>query len=140
MVNELSALIKKLEKERDDHVRAIEEIEATFESLGINTSSAKPKAKRGRPAGSTKKKATKKASAKKKRGGKRKSFAKTGDQSVIDFVKSHPKATTKDINVHWSKEGRGGRADNALTKLVQNGVLKRAPIKNGRGAMYTVVK
>ncbi len=138
-VNELSALIAKMKKERASYEAKIAEIDAAFASLGIDPDTSAPKKRGpGRPrkaAGKqkvAKKKVTKKRAGRKKRG----TFKKTGEQSVYDFVKANPDATSASVNKHWSGEGRGGRADNTLTKLVKEGKIKRKDIKGQRGGTY----
>ncbi len=140
---ELLKLVKKLQDERDSHVKAIEAIDLTFKQLGIDAvpvaSSAKPR--RGRPAGTGKK--TKVAKAPKKKAGKktskrtRKTFAVSGDESVLAFVKANAGCTTAQVNEQWTKEGRNGKADNALGKLVKDGKITRKNIRGQRGSAYT---
>lgn len=137
---ELLQLVKKLQAERDSHVKAIEAIDTTFQQLGINVapvaSTAKPR--RGRPAGTGKEKAKiAKASAKKTGKRTRKTFAVSGDESVLGFVKANAGCTTVQVNEHWTKEGRSGKADNALGKLVKEGKITRKNIKGQRGSTYT---
>ena len=129
---ELQKLLGQLQAERSGHEKAIADIDETFQQFGITP---QPRKRRGRPPGRPKgstKKATKKSGRRKRR-----KFSQTGDESVISFVKSKGSATTKEINGHWSKEGRGGKADNSLTNLVKAGELKRKNIKGARGSVYT---
>ena len=37
-----------------------------------------------------------------------------------------------------SNEGRGGKADNSLTRLVKDGRIKRVQVKGERGGRYRV--
>ena len=69
--------------------------------------------------------------------GKRRWFAQTAEQSIVGFIgKGNP--TTKEINGHWTAEGRSGKADNALSLLVKAGKLKRHQIKGKvRGSTYS---
>ena len=39
---------------------------------------------------------------------------------------------------HWASEGRGGTADNALSKLVRDRKIKRIPLVGERGSHYAV--
>jgi len=75
----------------------------------------------------------------KKRRKRRGSFTMSGDESILAFVKSAGSPTTKEVNQHWKGEGRGGSADNALTKLVKTKKLKRINIKGERGSKYSVL-
>jgi len=122
--NELMELIDKLKAERAEYVAKIEDIDATFTRLGTAIPGSAPATSSRGP----------------KPGTKRKSFDKTGDQSVLEFIKDNPNAASAEINEHWQEEGRGGRADNTLTKLVKAGKLKRTPIPGqARGGTYTAV-
>jgi hypothetical protein len=140
---ELLKLVKKLQAERDSHVKAIEAIDLTFKQLGIDAapvaSAAKPR--RGRPVGTGKKtkvaKAPKKKTTKKTSKRTRKTFAVSGDESALAFVKANAGCTTAQVNEHWTKEGRSGKADNALGKLVKEGKITRKNIKGQRGSTYT---
>ncbi|MBL4701466.1 MAG: hypothetical protein JKX85_09430 [Phycisphaeraceae bacterium] len=163
---ELLKLVKTLKNERADHVKAIEAIDRTFQELGIGSdasapalaSSGAPK-RRGRPVGSKSQKAAKVKIAKapkaakaaktakapkaaktsKKTAGKRSrgSFGVSGDASVLGFVKGNAKCTTAQVNAHWTKEGRAGKADNALGKLVREGKITRKNVKGQRGSTYS---
>ena len=75
----------------------------------------------------------------KKRRKRRGSFTMSGDESILAFIKSAGTPTTKEVNQHWKGEGRGGSADNALTKLVKTKKLKRINIKGERGSKYSVL-
>jgi hypothetical protein len=55
---------------------------------------------------------------------------------VFNFVKAQGKPNAAEVNQHWQKEGRGGKADNTLTKLVKDGRLKRVQVKGERGGRY----
>lgn len=152
-VSQLKQLISDLATQRREHVAAIAEIDQTFEQLGIaDASSIAPRrgrkpgskgAKRGPKPGSKRgpKPGAKAAATGKKRGPKpgsrrRGKFSVSGEQSVLDFVKSHGKPNAKEVNAHWSKEGRAGKADNALTKLVKLGSIKRVDVEGERGGRY----
>ena len=128
---DLATLINQLQAERQQHVDAITQIDATFAQFGITPT---PRKRRGRPPGRTA--AAAPAPAKKRR--KRGRFKISGDESVVSFVAKKGVATTAEINVHWAKEGRAGRADNALVKLIKDKKLKRENIKGERGSKYTV--
>ena len=132
--SELTKLIDQMLAERQKHVDAIERIDREFAAAGIGA--AAPAAKRGPKAG----KATTKKATTRKRGGRRKRgvFAQTGEESVLAFVRSHGNPTAGEVNKHWTGEGRGGKADNALGKLVKEGKLKRLKNKGERGSRYAV--
>ncbi|MEX0745709.1 MAG: hypothetical protein WD118_08905 [Phycisphaeraceae bacterium] len=139
--NELSKLISHLRQERQSHVNAIADIDETFSRFGIEADGTAGPARRGRPKKSktkaaTKKAATSKAGTKKPGRRKRRSFKKTAEESVVGFIKQHGKPNAAEINSHWRTEGRGGKADNTLTKLVKEGKLKRVQVKDERGGRY----
>lgn len=115
-----------LKQKRKEHEDAIEEIDSVASKWGVDLKTDK-RPGRKRPGATA--------------GRKRKSFDKTGKQSIIDFVvarkKNHP--TISDINQHWHSEGRAGRADTIVTKLVQDGQLERLESEEGtRGSRYAV--
>jgi hypothetical protein len=136
--SELIELVQKLQDERAGHVQAIDVIDLTFKQLGIEVQTSVPTAKprRGRPAGTGKKAKATKANPKKTSKRTRKTFAVSGDESVLAFVKASPDCTTAQVNEHWTKEGRSGKADNALGKLVKEGKITRKNIKGQRGSTY----
>jgi len=68
----------------------------------------------------------------------RRTFAVSGDELVLAFVKAKKSPTTKQINSHWKSRGRAYTADNTLTKLVKEKKLKRTPVVGGRGSQYSV--
>jgi hypothetical protein len=67
---------------------------------------------------------------------KRRSFATTGEESILAFVKRKKNPTGREIESHWKSEGRGGPAANTLSKLVKEKRLKRQPVEEGRGSRY----
>lgn len=132
--SELTKLIDQMLAERQTHVDAIERIDREFAAAGIGAPA--PAGRPGRKPG----KATTKKAKTGKRGGRRKRgvFAQTGEESVLGFVRAHGKPTAGEVNQHWVGEGRGGKADNALGKLVKEGKLKRVKTKGERGSRYAV--
>jgi hypothetical protein len=73
------------------------------------------------------------------RGGKRtrQRFETSGEDSIINFIRSNRNPTTQDVKKHWASEGRGGTADNALSKLVKERKIKRIPLVGERGSRYS---
>ena len=153
---ELLKHIKTLQNERASHIKAIEVINQIFQQLGISADVSAPVSvvapaaaeapkRRGRPAGSKSKKTIKAAKAPKaaktpkKTAGKRSrgSFGISGEESVLAFVKGNAKCTTAQVNAHWTQEGRAGKADNALGKLVREGKVTRKEVKGQRGSTYS---
>lgn len=154
--SELTDLIKRLSVIRREHQRSLEEIESTFRQLGIEhllngggkrggkgkgkaAAGAAAAGKAAKAAGGKKRgrKPGPKPGAKKARG-KRGSFAITGDELILRFVKKHGGPSTEDIRKHWETSGRGGKADNNLSQLVKRGLLVRNKIEGSKGSAYTL--
>jgi hypothetical protein len=134
---ELAKLIGGLKAERQELVNKLASIDKVFASFGIPVVSkvtatvsvaASPTTitgkRRGRPPGSK--------NSKRKRG----MFSKTGEETVLEYVTSKGPVTAAEVNKHWQGEGRGGKADNTLSKLVKDGKLKRVKNKGERGSSY----
>ena len=144
---DLPALIQKLLEERQTHADAIAQIDEVLASVGsaLGATAAPPKRGPGRPRGSSVNAAPSAAMAapmpaKRGRRGRRSrgSYATTGDDSVLAFIKENKSPTTKDIKEHWASEGRGGTADNVLSKLFREKKIKRLPLPGERGSRYAV--
>lgn len=127
-VDELGNLIGKLQKQRHEHEQAIAAIDRMFARFGIQVAARRGS---GRPAGTA-------AAANGRRRRRRGTFAVTGEQSILDFVKRKGKPSTQEINAHWKREGRGGKADNTITRLVKQNRLKRIKCKDVRGSRYAL--
>jgi hypothetical protein len=67
----------------------------------------------------------------------RRKFAVSGEQSIVDFVKSKSNPVGREIEKHWKNEGRAGVAANLISKLVKAKKLKRVPLKGERGSQYS---
>ncbi len=140
----LSKMLDKLMAERKQHVQVIakhqgelDKIDQLFSGYGITFGDAAPAATRGKPGRKPGPKTASKAGKSKGRRG-RGSYAKTAEQTVLDFVKKAGNPSTKDINDHWAAQGRGGKADNTLTRLTSEGQLKRVKSADVRGSRYTL--
>ena len=140
-LNELQALVVKLQADREAHVNAIAEIDATFKGLGM---AAPKKKRRGRKPGRPKKKMVarkgKKRVAKKKVGErtKRRKFKTTANELVISTIrKAGAKgATGAQISKAWKVAKRPGDAYNTLGILVKEKKIKRQKMKGGKGSVY----
>ena len=158
-VDQLAAIVDELRSEREVLAQRLAEIDETFSELGIDAGAApaaaparkkkpgRPRKKPGRPRGSTAgrtgKKTTKKTGKKTtkkttKKTGRRKrgTFSRTGEESVLAFVKELGQATAGDVNKKWTAEGRGGSADNTLGRLVKENKLVREDVPGQRGGVY----
>jgi hypothetical protein len=136
--NQLSAVIAKLQSERQVHVDAIGEIDSVFERFGITPSVKK---RRGRPPGKKQVAKRRRAKAAKPARGKRKrrKFEVSGLQSVLGFVKAARVngRTTGEIIQHWKSEGRSGDGYTTIGELVKAGSLKKEEMKGVKGSRYT---
>jgi hypothetical protein len=141
---DLPTRIQKLLEERQHHESEIAHIDEVLESVySALSATAMPKRGPGRPAGTTTVAAMPAPAptvAKPSRGRRRSrgSYATTGDDSVLAFIKANKSPTTKDIKAHWASEGRGGTADNVLSKLYREKTIKRLPLHGERGSRYMV--
>ena len=134
-INDLQALIRKLQDQRQAHLDAIADIDAAFGSLGI-----KPLKRRGRRRGAMKAAAGKKVG--KKRAAKKapRKFKMTARELVMGVIrkagaKGAPGAV---IGKAWRAAGRPGDAYNTLGDLVKAKKIKRQAIKGKRGSLYVV--
>ncbi len=139
---DLPTRIQKLLEERQTHEAAITHIDKVLESVYSALGAAAAPARRapGRPAAMAAAPAAP-AAAKRGRGRRRSrgSYTTTGDDSVLDFIRANRNPTTKEIKAHWASEGRGGTADNVLSKLFREKKIKRLPLPGERGSRYAVL-
>jgi hypothetical protein len=158
-VLEIGHQINELVKQRQFHADMLSTIDATLEKVrgllggrgGMVGNGMMPR-RRGRPPGSGKKQMAAAMSAgagagagaagpgrgRGRRRRRRGSFAMSGDESVLSFVQKKGDATTSEIQKHWQSEGRGGKADNSISRLFKDKKLKRTPLENQRGSSYAV--
>lgn len=127
---DLEKMIRQLRADRQAHVDAIAQIDATFARFGI-TADDRAGSRRGRKPGRPK--AAKAVKKRRKRG----SFSKTADQFLLDLLKGGKKLTTKEINQRWKQAKRGGTADTPLGRLVKSKKVKRENIEGKRGSSYS---
>jgi hypothetical protein len=150
---EINKRIQMLIDQRQQHADALANINQTLsavaaalESVSGNGQAAveaeaaaatPPKKRRGRPPGV--RNATP-APAPSKSRRSRGSYATTGEESVLAFIKSNKKPTTSEIKAHWASESRLGTADNVLSKLFRERKVKRTPLGKGiRGSRYSLI-
>jgi hypothetical protein len=136
----LKSHIERLLSERKTHTDALARIDATLGQISTLLNVPAPK-RRGRPPGrpsaASVAVAAPAAPAGKPGRRKRRRFAVSGNESILAFVRDHRNPTTKEIKGHWDSENRGGKVDNALSKLVKDGALIRTPIPGERGSRYS---
>lgn len=131
--DELGAIIDQLQRERDDHRKAIEAIDALFGRYGIRPAERK---RRGRSASTAAAKPARKPG---RRRGRRR-FGVSGTQSVLNFIRQAGKsgAASNQISRHWKAEGRSGEPYITLGQLVKAKKLKKQSIPGERGSRYTL--
>lgn len=150
-ISELASVVEKLREERQTLATRLEEIDDTFQQLGIAIepdaagSSFPATSRRNKKAGKKKgpgrpRKSTTTATRKKTKGRRRGSFPRTGEESVVAFVNELGQATAGEVNKKWRGEGRGGSADNTLGRLVKRGDLVREDVPGQRGGIYKPAK
>jgi hypothetical protein len=137
----LSSRVDQLLEQRQQHLEAAEKLSATISEIERLLGGAGGARRRGRPPGRPKldgpgADAPPPATRGRKR--TRRRFEVSGEQSIIDFIKSNRNPTTQDIKKHWASEGRGGTADNALSKLYREKKIKRFPLEGRRGSRFAV--
>jgi len=128
----LTSRIQQLSSDRQKHLDAVAAIDQTLMQIGKLLGTTVPAtAAPSAPA--------KKAAPAVQKESKRRIFATTGAESVVEFVKKTGGATTKEIQKNWNSQGRGGTADNSLSQLFKAKKLKRTPLKDQPGSRYTLV-
>jgi hypothetical protein len=124
--------IQQLLEERQLHAAAVETIDKLLGEIGAVLGSGVKRGP-GRP------KATASTLGAKKKKRHRRTFAVSGEQSILDFIKTNKNPTSQDIEKHWKSEGRSYVAANLLSKLVKEKRLKRTPLGKGiRGSRYSL--
>jgi hypothetical protein len=127
--NDVIGAIRQLEADRQRHMQAIHDIDAILARVSRavaphvaqaalaapppDTASTPPITHRGK-------------------------FKQTGEQSILQFVKTHGNPTTSEINEHWRAEGRRGVANVVLLKLLKQGLISRRHDPGTRGSRYTM--
>jgi len=67
-------------------------------------------------------------------------FARTGEEAILDLVRERTTATTAEINRHWRAEGRRGLGNNAIGRLLKDGLLLREAVAGQRGSRYRLAE
>jgi hypothetical protein len=139
---DLASRVQSLMELRQQHAAQISKIDETLAQINALLGSNGTARRRGRPPKNPMAAAAPAidpAAGEPRRRRKRRTFAVSGDESILEFVRSQKNPTTQEIKAHWNSEGRGGTADNALSKLVKDKKLKRTPLGEGiRGSRYAL--
>ena len=134
-VRSLLRTLKQIERERKSRTADLEESAkvvlkhlADLGHVGINTKTAETKSKRTATIGKNRR----------RRKRVRRKFAVSGEQMILNFVKSKSNPIGRDVESHWKNDGRAGAAANLISKLVKAKMLKRTPLKDERGSRYSL--
>ena len=139
--------VQQLLEEKQKHMEVIGRIDEMLSRIGSllggNNGSTPARRRPGRPpasasAVSSAAAATAPGPRTGRRRRKRGRFAMSGEESILQFVRQNRNPATADITAHWRGEGRGGKADNALSRLVKARQLKRQQIPGERGSRYLI--
>lgn len=131
----LTNRIQQLLEERQQHADALAGIDQTLEQIrsALQHIGTNGRRRRGRPRGTGR--AVGRPRGRRRRRG---TFATTAEDMILSLVRQRGGATTREIKEKWKSEGRGGTADNALSKMVKDKKLKRSPIEGQRGSRFSV--
>ena len=137
---DISAHIQKLIAEKQHHEAALSRINETLEQIaGLVGGSSGHRRGPGRPPKAASEANDGVAAPKRGRKRRRRSFAVSGEQMILDFLRQKKSATTQEIKSLWKSENRGGTADNALSKLYRERKVRRTPLEEGRGSRFSLV-
>ena len=133
--------IQELLEQKQKHSEALNRINEMLSRIGSMLGGGNGSSVRrgpGRPPASASTAAPGATPGPRRRRRKRGKFAMSGEDSIINFIRDHRNPSTSEITAHWRSEGRGGKADNALSKLVKLRRLKRQAIPGERGSKYVI--
>ena len=133
---DIAGRIERLLADRRQHAEALAEIDSALEQIrsalqGINGTGVSTRL-------GPRKAAAEALPASRKRRGRRGVYGKTSDEMILALVGQRGGATTQEIKAKWKADGRGGTADNALSKMVKDRKLKRTPLVGQRGSRFTL--
>lgn len=133
--------IRRLQADREKHVAALQRIDEVLRKIAATLGHALPEVEKAgtRKAARGHAVAAEHVSAD---AGRRKynKLPQTGEEFIVGYVREHGAATTLEINAAWRGQGRGGVANNALGRLVKQGLLAREPLDDQRGSRYRLTK
>lgn len=133
--------IRRLQADRQKHVAALQRIDEVLRKIAATLGQSVPAVEQAgtRKAAQGRGVAAQNASAD---AGRRKyhKLPQTGEEFIVGYVRERGTATTLEINAAWRGQGRGGVANNALGRLVKQGLLAREPLDDQRGSRYRLTK
>jgi len=117
---DLAAKVRRLQKERARHVQAIAEIDNVLRRIhdvlsGLELHSGDSDVRSRR---------------------RYQKLELTGEESVIEFVRTCGNPSTAQVNDHWKAQGRLGVANPIIARLIKRGVLRREDDQSVRGSRY----
>ena len=124
----LDKILSKLVKQRQEHVEALAKIDGIFDKYGIAPPATAKQTVEAAP----------QLAAKKGRRRRRGRFAQTAQAFVLGLLEGKSK-TGAEVNAAWTDAGRKARADTTLSLMTKKKLIKRVPVKGGRGSKYSVV-
>ena len=137
----LADRVQQLLAARQHHADAMTSIDATLEQIRaalrgvhINETARRGPGRPRKPTG-----AHPGAMLARRRRGRPGTYSTTAEEMILSLVGQRGGATTQEIKAKWSAEGRGGTADNALSKMVTDKMLKRTPLAGQRGSRFAAV-
>ena len=134
-IADLKAEIQRRTGKLDSLIKQRDALDKEIAQLqGIATSAPVPAPKAGKAKKAAKSKPGPKPKA---RRSKRKTFAITGEQFILDMAKGKG-ATTKEINKAWTQAGRGGSSYTTLSRLFKEKKLKKEKLPGKQGSRYTL--
>jgi hypothetical protein len=134
---DIAVHVRKLVEEKQTHVEALGRIDQILDQIGGML--GQNGVRSVRPAATTVTRPSTDVAAPRAKRRKRRKFAVSGNDLILNFVKQNKRPTTREINTHWISEGRSGKADNILSILVNARKLKRTPLGGGeKGSRYSL--
>ena len=122
----------KLKEQVDRDIAELQALAGQFGKVVAAEAPAKPVRRRRRRKAKTAKVVAKPVT---KMKGKREWHDQTAEQFVLDLLEGKT-LTSAELTAAWTKAGRNGKVDNALTRLFKAGTIKRVKIKDGQGSNY----
>jgi hypothetical protein len=71
---------------------------------------------------------------------RRRRFAKTALDSILEFIRENGDPSTAEISAHWRSEGRKGTVNVTLLKLLKQGLIQRKEDPSVRGSRYVATQ
>jgi|GEM_PF-839170 len=135
--HELAQKIRQLQADREKHAQAIAHIDQVLSRVESALSGIRA-ATTNAPAAPLKPVLETLAHSVPRPRRKYQKFALTGEESVLQFIRTHGNPTTAEVNENWHAEGRTGVANPLLARLLKSGLIEREADPSVRGSRYHV--